>query len=58
MPAGRYYFRYAGSPDTLILTNVETRSAIQVLTVAGRTMQRLRLKFDQRDGQHVLRPVR
>ena len=58
MPAGRYYYRYTGSPAAVLLTNMETRSTIQVTVQAGAPWERLKLVFDDRDGERVLRPVR
>jgi hypothetical protein len=58
MPAGRYYYRYTGSPSAVLLTNMDTRSTILVTIQAGGSWERLKLVFDERDGERVLRPVR
>jgi hypothetical protein len=58
MPAGRYQFHYADSPSAIMLTNIDTRTTIQVAVPAGRSTKPMRLVFDQTGDDHVLKSVK
>jgi hypothetical protein len=55
MPAGRYYFHMTDSPSAVLLTNLDGRDAVQVAIRAGRTNEKLKLIFNQKGTERILR---